>query len=314
MSTFEEKLINRCLREEFRFDAGESAFLTRELIYMKAKTYDIEYAPRMFEKLLPISSETPEWAETVNYGQYDRVGYAKVGSDYASDSPRVDVLLREFTGKVVPILDSFGYSIQELRAAAGAKRPLSTLKSTAAREFIEDQHDRIAALGDAQSGLFGMANNASVGITTAITGTWATATGDQMHADVNKLLADMFVDTKQLYQATALAMSPADYFSITQKPFSTTTDLTVLERIQRSNPAIVDIQPWNQLTTAGAGGVKRIIAYVKSPSVLEYDAPIRFNQLEAQKRNYEMVINCEARSGGVRMYRPRAVRYMDITT
>ena len=50
--------------------------------------------------LVPVSSEAPEWAETVTERIYDMVGMAKVIANYADDLPRADVAMTERAVKV----------------------------------------------------------------------------------------------------------------------------------------------------------------------------------------------------------------------
>src|SRR5690606_26708345 len=78
-----------------REDQGVLA--ARQLDYVKARTYDRKLPPMNGLTLVPQSSDTPEWAETITYRSYDSVGMAKIIANYADDLPRVDVTVKENT-------------------------------------------------------------------------------------------------------------------------------------------------------------------------------------------------------------------------
>jgi hypothetical protein len=306
--------IQRVLQQISHFDAGESAFLTRELLAMEAQAYDIKYAPRTWEQFIPADTSVPAGAEQTQFTMYDRVGTAAVGGRYSDDAPRVDVFLKEYLAPVLPVKAAFGYNLQELRAAAMARRPLDSAKAMAGRESVEDQIDRLGWLGDTASGTTGLANCADIASSAVITGNWSTtATGDQILADLNKLVSDVYTVSKQVFMADSIAMSPADYMIVSQKPRATGTDRTVLEAFLAANPSIKFVGATHRLTTAGAGSTKRVIAYVRRPDILQLPLPVRFETLPAQERNFEFVVPCHGRVGQLKMRYPLAARYMDAT-
>ena len=82
------------------FDSEESAFLARQLDYIKSQTYDVKYAEHKARKLIPLSSEADPGAEKIFYRQYDQFGIAKIIHNYGTDLPRADVRGREFSADV----------------------------------------------------------------------------------------------------------------------------------------------------------------------------------------------------------------------
>ena len=68
----------------------------------------------------------------------------------------------EVTYPVRNLGGSFGYSIQEIRAAALTNTDLSGKKASAARKAMEVKIDAIATVGDAGAGLAGFVNNALI--------------------------------------------------------------------------------------------------------------------------------------------------------
>ena len=99
-----------------RFDSAEDAsvFFARELDYVKSQSYDVEYPELTALSLFPMSSEVDPGAETVTYYSYDKVGLAKIISNYATDLPRADVKGKPTTAIIKSLGASYGYSIQEI--------------------------------------------------------------------------------------------------------------------------------------------------------------------------------------------------------
>jgi hypothetical protein len=158
-------------------------------------------------------------------------------------------------------------------------------------------------------------NHANVPIVAAITGTWVTssATPLQMIADLNKLVNSIVIATKETFLPDVLLLDNVAFSRINSTPMSTTgdADKTVLRFFLDNNPYITNVDQWNKLATAGAGGVTRAVAYKRSEEVLAAVEPQSFEQFPPQARNFEFVIPTHSRVGGVRIQYPLAIAYMD---
>lgn len=133
-------------------DASDaSVFFARELDYVKSQSYDVEYPEFTALKLFPVSSEINPGAETVTYYSYDKTGMAKIISNYATDLPRADVKGKPTTAIIKSLGDSYGYSIQEMRASAMAGKSLDARKAESARYQIDYLNNKIAWNGDAET-------------------------------------------------------------------------------------------------------------------------------------------------------------------
>jgi hypothetical protein len=71
------------------------------------------------------------------------------------------------------------------------------------------------------------------------------------------------------------------------------------------------IEPWYQLDTAGAGSLPRGMVYQNKKTILEAVIPLEFEQMPPETRGFEIVVDCHARSGGVKWYQPVAGKYID---
>ena len=67
--------------DAMNLDANESAFFKRELEVVRAKSYDVKWAPNKALALLPVNSSDGAAATEVTFRSYTRVGTAKMVSD-----------------------------------------------------------------------------------------------------------------------------------------------------------------------------------------------------------------------------------------
>jgi hypothetical protein len=294
-------------------DSGQSIFFARELEHILSKQFEVEYVDLKARLFLPVSNEVPVGAESYTYYQFDKVGMAKLISDYADDLPRADVSGQKFMAPVEDMAIAAGWSIKEVRNAALVGRSLSTRKLDAARRAHEELVDDIAALGDAKTGLGGFLNNSNVGITTATNGDWlnVATTADEILADLNQIVREQRNASNGKEVGDTLLL-PTDYYThITQMPRTTGTDTTVAEFFLKSNPWLRGIDEWYRLGTAGAGSTPRAVLYRRDPGKLELQIPQEFEMLPVQERNLEFVTPTLSSVGGVSIYKPLSVRYAD---
>lgn len=295
-------------------DANETFFFSRELEYIKSKSYDIEFPEMKAFKHIPISTEAGEGALSITYAQFEEVGMARVIESYADDLPRADIRGKEFTQLVKSIGASYGYSVQEIRAAVYVGRSLTQRQANAARRANDQKINRLAWFGDQVYQILGMLNNANVPIGTVLNdGTasatqWTSKTPDQILYDMNALANSIPAITKSVEMPNTLLLPVAQYTLIASTPRSATSDTTILEYFIQNNPFITTVDWVPEL--AGAGPVVDdvatdvMIAYDKNPDKLTMEIPMPFTQYPPQERGLEFVVPCESRYGGIIVYYP----------
>ena len=187
---------------EMRFDGEEDAslYFARELDYVKAKTYDRVYPELTALQMFPVTHEVPEGAETVTYYGYEKRGLARIIANYADDLPRADVAGQPKTAHVKAMGDSYGYSVQDMRASRMAGKNLDARKGEAARYAIDRLTNSIAWKGDAENNLVGvLSEDNDIPIYTLGTGAqgsktdWSSKTIDEIILDVSGMLAQVGV-------------------------------------------------------------------------------------------------------------------------
>ena len=305
------------------FDDAEAAsvFFARELDFVKSQSYDVEYPEFTALSLFPMSSEVDPGAETVTYYSYDKTGLAKIISHYATDLPRADVKGKPTTAIIKSLGDSYGYSIQEMRASRMAGKSLDTRKAESARYQIDYLNNKIAWNGDAETGLKGvLSTDNDVPLYTVANGakgttSWADKTEDEILADITGMLKQMATVTKKVEKPDTLALSSDAYIEIQNKRIEGTAT-TVLKYIQDNIPDIKQIVSCPELDAdsvetnpyAAASDGKAVALLFKNDSrKLSIENPLPFMQYPIQTQGLEVVVPCEARTAGAMIYYPMSL-------
>ena len=307
------------MQPKFRFDnmdAAESAFLSRQLEEIRARTYDIKLQQLKARELIPVDGSISPGAETVTYRQYEPTGVAKIVSNYANDFPRADVVAREFTGRIRSLGDSYGYNVQEARAAQFSGVPLDQKRANAARRAIEEKLDQIAKSGDSKHGLLGLLNQPNTSTYVVPNGaggqaTFASKTPDEIVADMHGIALGMVTSTKEVEIPDTLLLPLTQYGRVATKRMGDGSDTTILDFFKKTSPYIKEVIPWSALAGAGAGGTDRMVCYRRDPDVLQLIVPQEFEQFPPQQEGMEVVTHCHMRTGGVVVYYPLAISYGD---
>lgn len=301
-------------------DDGQTIFFARQLEHIKAKTYDVMKAPLKAMELIPLDSSAGSGAETITYSQYDSTGIARIIANYADDLPRADVKGKEFTARVRSVGNSYGYSLQEIRAAQMAGKPLEQKKSNAAIRAQRELWNKIAFFGDATHNLQGWLTNPNIPTVTLAadgtgsTTTFATKTPDQIIRDLNKLANSIPILTNDVEKPDTLVLPLTQYSYIATTPRSANSDTTILEFFLKNSPYIKSVISAQELSNTvrdavlGSGNDPFTgdiaIAYRRDPDALTLEMPQPFEQLPAQERGLEYVVPCHSRIAGVLIYYP----------
>jgi hypothetical protein len=305
------------------FDANETLFLERELTQLRAKMFDVVFPPSKARSFAPKATDIAASADTYSFKVYRPVGMAKIVAYKGGDIPRVDVVADEVLGKVKPIGAAYGWDINELREAARLGTQLSEAKARAAKDFIERGIDEVLAKGSLADesgaypnfGMNGLVNNSLVEGLGILTGGWwlnpTPLAATVVLADLAELASTITNYSSGTFNADTILLPTAHYEYIRQAVFSTLNGESILTVFLRNNPQIKMVAPWHKLNTAGATNKPRAITYQRDPMILEAVIPQEFEVMPPEMKGFEFINNCHARCGGVKVYQPLAMRYMD---
>lgn len=310
-------------RKDARIDAGETFMTARNLEHVLAKAFEIKVPEAKWRRLFPLNTEVPSGAETFSEDTIDMSGEAVLGDPDADNFPLVEVKLTNTAGKLRSILTGYRYSIQDLRAAGHAGRPLDAKRAVAARRFVERKLDAIMFNGDTTYGFTGFA-----GVGTAVTvtdkgadDTWestsTTTTGglaQDIANDVHKMANQIFTDTKGIWgERLTLVVGTKGFASLSKPRIIANMPGTAAEYLLAKHPWLEGIEYSPRLDTAGAANKERVVLYARDSEVLEAMISQDFEQFAPQARNLHFLVPCHARTGGLLVHEAKAIAYMDGT-
>lgn len=284
-------------------------YFARALDYVKARIYTRLLPPLSGDKLVPTSTDTPSSAVSVSYHVWDTVGMAKIIANYADDLPRADVRARELSVIVRGIGDSYGYNQQDLRAALATGSNLPGRKGDAARAAVARKENSLKIKGDLDYGMYGLINHPNIPTVSPPTGTWSTATGDQIVADVTALVNAVINQSSGIHMPNVLAMSNQSRSALFSKRMSGAAQMIAGDAIRAQYPNLEFIVA-QEFFGVGAGGTNMAFAAERDIDNYYYDQAMAFTQYPPQARNLEMVIPCEARAAGLIVVRPLSMATM----
>ena len=221
--------------------------------------------------------------------------------------------------------DSYGYSAQEMRASKMAGKSLDVRKGEAARYQIDNLNNKIAWMGDVESGLMGvLSSGQNVPFYTIGTGgssgktKWTEKTPDEILADVNGMAKQVARVTKNVERPDTLCV-PADVYMDMATRRIPDTETTVLSFLLDHSPYIKEIvaaaeldadSPETNPYAEGAPGVSSgagvgvAFLFTNNARKFSIENPMPFMQYPLQVRGLDTTIPCEARTAGVIFYYP----------
>lgn len=310
---------------EGKLDAGETIFFRRQLEHVKARSFDIKFPALKARQLFPVSGEAGPGAESITYEQFDMVGLAKIIASYADDLPRADIRGKEFVSLVKGVGSSYGYSIQDVRAAAHAGKPLTQRKANAARRAMEQEIHNLALFGNTTFLLPGFFGNASIPLATVPadgTGSvtfWSAKTAEQILRDMNAVVNDIVELTKGV-EIPDILLLPLEQFNLvsTKRVGTDNTSETILSYFLKTNPYIQTVDWLNELDAVSdsmpsgdPGDLDVMCAYRRDPDALSLEIPQDIEFLPIQETNLEFKIPVHARHGGVLIYYPLSIGFAE---
>ncbi len=311
-------ICQKLIGDNMRFDSVEQAsiFFARELDYVKTQTYDVEHPEMTALNLLPVTSEIPEGAETFTYYSYDKTGMAKIINNYATDLPRADVKGKPVTGYVKSLGDSYGYSVQEMRASRMANKSLDVRKGESARYAMDYAVNKIAWAGDKENGLMGILspdNDIPKYVLSTVTVNGEERTefrykdADQILKDINGMQKYVSQITKNVEKPDTLVLPSHIYIDLSTRRIPD-TETTVLKFLIDHAPYLKEVREANELqaesTDINPTGSNVGFLFTNNERKLSLEIPMHFYQYPLQEKGLEIEIPCEERVAGMVIYYP----------
>lgn len=296
---------------EFRLDDA-GLFLDRQLEHIRPQVFEVEYADIKYPTILPVTAEAGPGSQTFTYRIMDATGDFKLISDAADDLPRADVSQTEKSINIRSFGGSFGYTVQELRAAQMANISLEQRRASAVRRAYEEKVESVAMFGEGSVSLAGFFNNSTVDVISA--NKWFSTSGitaAEMLEILNQGVSAIISGSNMKEQPDTILMPYEDYNTVSITRNSDSSDVTVLEYFLRTNPFIRNVEPINQLAAANSSLAKnRLVVYKRDPQKVQLHIPQPLELFPPQQRGLEFIVPAHARVGGVALYYPKSVKYV----
>jgi hypothetical protein len=296
---------------EFRMDEA-GLFLERQLEYIRPQVFETVYADIKYPTILPVTSEAGNAAQTFTYRIMDSTGDFKLIADAADDLPRADISQTEKSIVIRSFGGSFGYTVQELRAAQMANIALEQRRAAAVRRAYEEKVEEVAMFGESAANLAGFFNNSTVDVLQA--DKWFTDSGttsQEMLELLNYGVTAIVNSTNMKEQPDTILISYEDFRIISTQRNSDSSDVTVLEYFLRTNPFIRNIEPILQLDKDKSSlQTNRMVVYKRDPEKVQLHIPQPLELFPPQQRGLGFIVPAHARVGGVALYFPKSVIYV----
>ena len=204
-----------------------------------------------------------------------------------NDIPGVDVNGQKIVLPLRGVAREVSYTSIELNRSQRTSQPIDVQKVNALNLIYQMNVDQMVYIGDPYVGATGLINNPNITASFVATGasggqTWLTKTADEIVADVNSLIEQIWAATAFTVMPSELRLPPAQFGYIASQKVSSAGNVSILTYIKDNSLALevngkaLNIQPLKWLTGAGAGGDDRMFAYTNDEGRVRYPmVPIR---------------------------------------
>lgn len=300
----------------YHCDASENIFLRRELEHVRANTYKIEYPDMMGRVLVPIDHSVGTGQEIFTFNTLQSFGTSRVGGGYSDHAPRVDVKISDESQRIIPIVNAYGYSFQEVRNSIEAGRSLPQLRAQTARDVMEQDINQLLLIGstiESISGLFTLSGTTTHTFANGTLGSplWSLKTSLEKLIDLHAMGNQIVEDTKQVERPDTLVLPLTAFNHINQTVMGDGNGKTIMAQFLENDVNIKNVEASFELEGNANWGAsaRRMVAYKKDATKLQGVIPQEFEQFAPQAQGFETIVNCHARYGGIELSKPKSVCY-----
>lgn len=288
------------------------ATLTKSFETLEKKVQETEFEKLKSEELIDYDSSADDGADTIAHEQETQLGQPYWSDDYADDAPSFTVKVVKTAVETDIFQGHYFYTVDELDKAAmpGTRTPLPVRRKKSAMDGMRRWHDTVAAIGSAKHGRTGFVNNPYVPLVTPTTGNFASATDDQVIADIQKLLRAVNINSGENAEATHLAVDRATWTRL-NRPYGDDKSKTLRKWLLENEDNLKSIVQWKYLDTASASNGRRLVAWNKSIDVVKYNAVYVYREEPPQKRGLKTIVHVYAKTGFTEWRKPLYGAYMD---
>lgn len=304
-------------------DAGDGiGFMISQLAYLEPTMYEQTYADLFFDKVVPIRTDIPEWANTYNYISYNSATRGKFVGAHGADLPTT-ALERMLHGANFGYGGlSLSYALDEMRKAVHLGMNLDSEQAQVAYRGAKEHQQEVVFYGDSSMNMTGFLNNEHVRVMTSKLAT-ASATVTELADVVNSAINKIWKDSKQAYLPDTVCMDSALYARLAVERLSDTTNpITALEYLTRFNlysqlsgGARLQIIPMphlaaDEMKAHDLTAKTTMVVYCKNPRFVTSFMPIAPRFIAPQAKGLEIITPMEYKFGGTEFRYPLSAMYV----
>ncbi len=214
-----------------------------------------------------------------------------------------------------------GFTIPELISAQKLGRPIDEQKLKGIKLKHQMDIDQQVYTGNTTFGDQGMFNNSNVTATNVVNGSsgsplWANKSPDEILADVNTLLTNVWTTSGYAIMPRELRIPPAQYGYLTSQKVSLAGNISIIEFLRNNslckaaNGVELNIQPVKWLPGLGAGSTNRMVAYTRDKDRIRYPL-VPLQRTPVQYRGIYQIVVYWCRLGVVEIVYPETMGYAD---
>lgn len=179
------------------------------------------------------------------------------------------------------------YTSVELDRSQNTGQPIDVQKINALNELYQMNTDQMVYVGSDDVGATGLLNDAGVTANNVVTGAlgsklWVNKTPDEIVADVNTLVTNVWTDSAYAIVPGKLLLPPPQFSYIATQKVSSAGNVSILKYIKDNsitkeiNGADLDIQPVKWLPGLGSDDQDRMVAYTNDETRVRFPmVPVR---------------------------------------
>lgn len=277
----------------------------KDLVHLEETVLKRPEGELIGRRLLNVDTSVNPGAEAYGYDIMTRSGIAKIIANGDTTLPRVDV---DYVRNTVPIVSlglSAQYTIQELRAASMANRPVQTEKIDAVRRGIAEKEDKLIFAGDEKHGIYGLTNTPGI-FTDQFTKTIADMTTSEVLESIRKARKKLTTQVGFIGSKPVLVLPQDQYEELAGRRYGDTDTRTLLQIINEYG-WFSQIAATQALKGIGDGNSDAMLLFNNAPDVVKLILPLDNTMLGQENRLMSTTIGFEERTAGAVVRNPYQV-------
>jgi hypothetical protein len=304
-----------------RLDAGEGAFLERDLEWMDPTKYEELYKDNtQWRALFPVKNLNSQGADNYKYQMYEVTGKAKPLSNGATDIAMANSKNKWYEQKIHDFGLGYDYTVQEIQAYITGNQPLETERIRAVTLGYDNTMNDLIWNGDTDLSVEGYINHSAITPVTAPTRetvvTWvdkvaAASGGMNVVRDIRDFVKAANVASQNRFwnaQAPGVIGIPLDqYHLIVSETLNTAnaSNISIKDYCIQSFAGLSAIEPVIELDGAGAGATDVALGWIPQSNLTEVVEGTGTMWLPMQAQGFRYVFNSWKRMCGP------VLRYVD---